>query len=107
MRKDISGYVKAWKTYAAKKDDRHKKYGTTVRVQVAELPCQKVHLNFCMDLPVKSRIINPKNTGSPLRNAAHGDKREDRARNAVELRRSVEISREWANEVEQINQLKK
>ena len=34
---------------------------------------------------------HPKN---PLRNAAHGDKRENRARNAVELRRFVEISRE-------------
>ncbi|KAG4102767.1 hypothetical protein H8356DRAFT_1324740 [Neocallimastix lanati (nom. inval.)] len=31
---------------------------------------------------------------NPLRNAAHGDKRENRARNAVELRRFVEISRE-------------
>ncbi|KAG4093077.1 hypothetical protein H8356DRAFT_1429080 [Neocallimastix lanati (nom. inval.)] len=31
---------------------------------------------------------HPKN---PLRNAAHGDKRENRARNAVELRRFVEI----------------
>jgi len=32
MRKDISGYVKACKTCATKKDDRHKEYGTTVRV---------------------------------------------------------------------------
>jgi len=32
--------------------------------------------------------------GRPLRNAAHGDKREDRARNAVKLCRSVQISRE-------------
>jgi hypothetical protein len=29
----------------------------------------------------------------PLRNDAHGDKREIQARNVVELRRSVEISR--------------
>jgi len=35
-----------------------------------------------------------KHQQDPLHNAAHGDKREERARNAVELRRSVEISRE-------------
>jgi hypothetical protein len=45
-------------------------------------------------------ILKPrKHTKNPLRNAAHGDKRENRARNAVELRRFVEISREWANVV--------
>ncbi|KAG4107266.1 hypothetical protein H8356DRAFT_1416707 [Neocallimastix lanati (nom. inval.)] len=35
-----------------------------------------------------------KHTKNPLRNAAHGDKQENRAWNAVELRRFVEISRE-------------
>jgi hypothetical protein len=38
MRKDISNYVKACKTCPTKKDDRHKEYGNTVRVPVAELP---------------------------------------------------------------------
>ena len=33
-----------------------------------------------------------KHTKNPLRNAAHGDKQENRAWNAVELRRFVEIS---------------
>ncbi|KAG4102177.1 hypothetical protein H8356DRAFT_1421342 [Neocallimastix lanati (nom. inval.)] len=40
-------------------------------------------------------ILKPrKHTKNSLHNAAHGDKRENRARNAVELRRFVEISRE-------------
>jgi len=40
-------------------------------------------------------ILKPrKHSKNPLCNAAHGDKRENRARNAVELRRFVEISRE-------------
>ena len=56
MRKDISGYVKAWKTCATKKDDRHKEYGTAVRVPVAELPWQEIQLDFITDLPVKCRI---------------------------------------------------
>ena len=56
MRKNISGYVKAWKTCATKKDDRHKEYGTAVRVSVAELPWQEVQLDFITDLPVKRRI---------------------------------------------------
>ena len=56
MRKDISGYVKACKTCATKKDDRHKKYGTSVRVPIAELPWQEVQLDFITDLLVKCRI---------------------------------------------------
>ncbi|KAG4092233.1 hypothetical protein H8356DRAFT_1429776 [Neocallimastix lanati (nom. inval.)] len=38
-----------------------------------------------------------KHTKNPLRNAAHGDKRENRAWNPVELRRFVEISRDNTN----------
>jgi len=38
MRKDISGFVKACKTCATKKDDRHKEYGTAVGVLVANYP---------------------------------------------------------------------
>jgi len=56
MRKDISGYVKTCKTFATKKDDRHKEYGTAVRVPVEELPWQEVQLDFITDLPVKCRI---------------------------------------------------
>ena len=56
MRKDNSGYVKACKTCATKKDDRHKEYGTAVRVPVAELSRQGVKLNFITDLSVKCRI---------------------------------------------------
>ena len=55
MRKDISGYVKACKTFATKKNDRHKEYSTAVRVPVAELPWQEVQLDFLTDLPVKCR----------------------------------------------------
>jgi len=56
MRKDITGDVKACKTCATKKDDRHKEYGTAVRVQDAELPWQKeVQLDFITDLPVQCR----------------------------------------------------
>ena len=55
IRKDISGYVKACKTCATKKDDRHKEYGTAVRVPVAELPWQEIQLDFITDLQVKCR----------------------------------------------------
>jgi len=55
MRKDISGYVKACKNCATKKDDRHKEYGAAVSVPVAELPWQEVHLDFITDLPVRCR----------------------------------------------------
>jgi len=58
MRRDILGYVKACKTCAIKKDDRHKEYGTAVRVPVAELLWQEVQLDFITDLPVRCRIGN-------------------------------------------------
>ena len=55
MRKNISVYVKACKTCTTKKDNRHKEYGTAVRVPVAELPWQDIQLDFITDLPVKCR----------------------------------------------------
>jgi len=56
MRKDISDYVRACKTYATKKDDINKEYGTAVRVPVAEIAWQEIQLDFITDLPVKCRI---------------------------------------------------
>ena len=50
---------------------------------------------FITNICKNAMILKPrKHTKNPLRNAAHGDKRENRARNAVVLRRFVEISRE-------------
>ena len=55
MKKNISGYVKACKTGATKKDDRHKEYGIAIRVSVAELPWQEVQLDFITELPVRCK----------------------------------------------------
>ena len=48
---------------------------------------------FISKICKNAMILKPrKHTKNPLRNTAHGNKREDRLRNAVELHRVVEIS---------------
>ena len=50
---------------------------------------------FITNICRNAMILKPrKHIKNPLRNVDHRDKRENRARNAVELRRFVEISRE-------------
>jgi len=48
--------MKAYKTCTTKKDNRHKEYGTAVRIHVAELPWQEILLDFITDLPVKCNV---------------------------------------------------
>jgi len=62
MRNDISGYVKACIICTAKKDSRHKGYGTAVRAPIAEMPWQEIQIDFLTELPVKGRIRTEEGT---------------------------------------------